>query len=565
MHFFRGRKFAAALLCALLIAFTTVASAVEPTDYNRSTPDVLDPGHLYGTNCILINADTGDVLFEKKVDERRYPASTTKIMTCILALESDLVGRDITIPAGIEIPSGSSKMGISAGETMLFDDLLYGMMIASGNDASIAVAMLVSGSESAFVRAMNEKAQELGMTGTHYENSHGYQRANHYTTARDLATLTAYAMKNREFREIVACKEHTIVSSLYPDGKVYTSKYDLLFEGKQLYYAPCIGVKTGYTNSAGRCFVGAAEQNGVTLVSVSLNTSKDDTTYSQVFTDTIRLCNYGFAQYREVSFREMFAMCDDSQLAFLVSKAAKDDANKGYLKMNVADIPDDYRESYLKKDWEDVNFQKELANSLAERLEFEFTAPLVAPISEGDILGVARYTTQSGAVLEGKIVASRSVAMEPPTMDELLDEWVDENAPWMAKLMPRRNPSARVLYLLLLAGIVTLIVLRVRRNRRRDRERRVMLEKKRREYLRRQKYLREHPEARRTSRPSASGTPARTPARKTSAGTSAKGATARPAARKPSAQAGRGTARPSSGTGAKRTQPPRGKDGFGRR
>lgn len=116
---------------------------------------------------------------------------------------------------------------------------------------------------------------------------------------------------------------------LYPDGKVYTSKYDLLFEGKQLYYAPCIGVKTGYTNSAGRCFVGAAEQNGVTLVSVSLNTSKDDTTYSQVFTDTIRLCNYGFAQYREVSFREMFAMCDDSQLAFLVSKAAKDDAEQG--------------------------------------------------------------------------------------------------------------------------------------------------------------------------------------------------------------------------------------------
>ena len=150
-------------------------------------------------------------------------------------------------------------------------------------------------------------------------------------------------------------------------------------------------------------------------------------------------------------------------------------------------------------------------------------------------------------------------------MDELLDEWVDENAPWMAKLMPRRNPSARVLYLLLLAGIVTLIVLRVRRNRRRDRERRAMLEKKRREYLRRQKYLREHPEARRTSRPSASGMTARTPARKTSAGTSAKGTTAWPAARKPSAQAGRGTARPSSGTGVKRTRPPRGKDGFGRR
>lgn len=565
MHIFRGRKIAAALFCALLIALTTVASAVAPTDYNRSTPEVLDPGHLYGTNCILINADTGDVLFEKKADERRYPASTTKIMTCILALESDLMGRQITIPAGIEIPSGSSKMGISAGETMLFDDLLYGMMLASGNDASIAVAMLVSGSESAFVREMNEKAQSLGMTGTHYENSHGYQRANHYTTARDLATLTAYALQNQEFREIVACKERTIVTSLYPDGKVYTTKYDLLLEGKQLYYAPCIGVKTGYTNSAGRCFVGAAEQNGITLVSVSLNTSKDDTTYSQVFTDTIRLFNYGFAQYQEVSFREMLAMCDDSQLAFLVNKAAKDDANKGYLRMNVVDIPDDYRESYLKSDWEDVNFQKELANSLVERLEFEFNGSLVAPISEGDILGVARYTTQSGAVLEGKIVASRSVAMEPPTMDELLDEWVDENAPWMAKLMPRRNPSARVLYLLLAVGIVTLIVLRVRRNRRRDRERRAMLEKKRREYLRRQKYLREHPDARRTSRPSASGTSTRTTARNTDTRTSAKSTTARPATRRPSAQSSGGTARSSRETGTKRTQPPKSRDGFGRR
>ena len=563
------RRFAALILIVLIalsalcpgalseaapLTDATVEPTQAPRDYSQLTVDWLDC-----QSAVLIDADSGNTLFAKNDQIRMHPASTTKIMTCILALESDLVGKQITIPAGIEMPSGSSRMGISAGETMLFDDLLYGMMMASGNDASIAVAMLVSGSESAFVRVMNEKAQSLGMTGTHYENSHGYQRANHYTTARDLATLTAYAMKNQEFREIVACKERTIVTSLYPDGKVYTSKYDLLFDDKPLYYAPCIGVKTGYTNSAGRCFVGAAEQNGVTLVSVSLNTSKDDTTYSQVFTDTIRLCSYGFAQYREVSFREMFAMCDDSQLAFLVSKAAKDDANKGYLRMNVVDIPDDYRESYLKKDWEDVNFQKELANSLAERLEFEFTGPLVAPISEGDILGVARYTTQSGAVLEGKIVASRSVAMEPPTMDELLDEWVDENAPWMAKLMPRRNPSARALYLILLAGIVALIVLRVRRNRRRDRERRAMLEQKRREYLRRQKYLREHPEARRTSRPSATGTSTRAPARKALAHTpTKKSTTARPAARKPSAQT-------SGGTGVKRTQPPKARDGFGRR
>lgn len=278
-----------AFLVALIIALLPVASAVSPEDYAANAPDKLLPDHLYGTSCILVNAETGDVLLEKDADSKRYPASTTKIMTCILAIESGLVGTRITIPYNIAIPYDSSRMGLTAGDEMEFLDLLYGMMIASGNDASVAVAMLVSGTEGEFVNLMNAKAQELGMTGTHFVNSHGYQKANHYTTARDLATLTSYAMQDDLFREIVSTTSYTLYSTYHPDGWTFSSKYDPMLSDKPLYYDKCIGVKTGFTSSAGHCFVGAAEDNGLTLISVSLNTDKADDTYSQTFTDTVRI------------------------------------------------------------------------------------------------------------------------------------------------------------------------------------------------------------------------------------------------------------------------------------
>ncbi|MBQ4157520.1 MAG: D-alanyl-D-alanine carboxypeptidase, partial [Clostridia bacterium] len=150
----------AALLCAFLL-LSASAFAVIPEDYSTKTPENLEEGHLYGSSCIIMDESNGRILFEKNADERRYPASTTKIMTCIIALENGPMGEMVTIPNGIEPASGSSKLGISPGEMMPFEDLLYGMMLASGNDASLAIAILTSGTENAFVQLMNEKVKRV--------------------------------------------------------------------------------------------------------------------------------------------------------------------------------------------------------------------------------------------------------------------------------------------------------------------------------------------------------------------------------------------------------------------
>ena len=499
------RRILPAAFIALLLALAPCASAVTPGDYNDALPESLTVGHLYGASCILIDANTGRVLLEKDADAQRYPASTTKIMTCVLALESGLVGREVEIPANIGVPGDSSKMDLTVGDRMYFEDLVYGMMLSSGNDAALAIAILVSGSEEAFVREMNQKAQELGMTGTHYVNAHGYHKVNHYTTARDLATLTRYAMQNEIFRSVVSATERTIYSTYHPSGWTFTTKYDPLLPGKALYYEPCIGVKTGSTKAAGRCFVGAARQGNLVLISVTLGTDPSDTQYSQAFLDTIHMAKYGFTQYSALSFKDLYAMCDDSLMkSITVERASRNDPNQGVLRMNelsVADMPVQYQEWHLKKDLADTAYAASLAESFAGRLTFEFAEPPTAPIRTGDVLGAVYYKTPSGETLTGTLVATRDVEMEPPTVDEVMDEWIEDNAPWLFKLMPRRNPPIRLLYWLLFAGILALIALRVRRTRRRNRARKLMMQKNRRELLRRQQqreaYLRAHPEMRR--------------------------------------------------------------------
>lgn len=473
------RVFAALIAAAILLSVS--AFAAIPEDYSTKTPEILETGHLYGTSCIVIDESNGRVLFEKNAEERRYPASTTKIMTCIIGLEYGPVGQMITIPNGVEPASGSSKLGITPGEMMPFEDLLYGMMIASGNDASLAVAILTSGTENAFVQLMNEKVKALGLTGTHFVNSHGLHTVNHYTTAHDLAVITRYAMGNETFRDIVRTVTYDMQpTNMNPNGRTLTTKYDLLIEDKALYYEPCIGVKTGYTNAAGRCFVGAAEKDGHTLISVTLGTDPEDDLYVQAFTDTHRLLKYGFLQYTSLSFSELYQMLDDSLTSFLVEKAAEDDPNGGYLRMSVADIPDTYKETFMKSDLEDPAYVTRLTKDFSGRISVSFSKPLAAPISKGDVLGTVMFETESGEILNGTLVASRDVEKKEATMDEVLDEWIGESAPWMFKLMPRHNPPVRIFYLLVLVLVIALIIWRVRVRRRRERER---LEKLRRELL----------------------------------------------------------------------------------
>ena len=227
---------------------------------------------------ILMDACTGRVLYEKQADQQSLIASTTKIMTALLVCEQCNVLDRMKIPkeaVGIE----GSSMYLQEGEILTLQELLYGLMLHSGNDAAVALAIYCGGTVEGFAAMMNDKARQLGLTGTHFENPHGLDSPNHYSTARDLAMLTAYAMKNPIFSQTVSSK------SVRVGSRAMQNHNKLLWrvEGAD-------GVKTGYTKAAGRILVSSATRDGRRLICVTINDGND-------WADHSTLLEKGFSIY----------------------------------------------------------------------------------------------------------------------------------------------------------------------------------------------------------------------------------------------------------------------------
>lgn len=213
--------------------------------------------------AILIDAQSGRVLYGENCDAQMLIASTTKIMTALVVLDNCDIDESFEIPAECTGIEGSS-MYLKAGESYSVRDLLYGMMLVSGNDAASALALHCAGSDAAFAQLMNDKAQALGLGNTSFENPHGLDGERQYSTARDLAMITRAAMENDVFREIVSTKVYTV------------GEQSLLNHNKLLWnYEGCIGVKTGYTMAAGRTLVSCAERNGMRFICVTLSDPDD--------------------------------------------------------------------------------------------------------------------------------------------------------------------------------------------------------------------------------------------------------------------------------------------------
>ena len=262
-----------------------------PTMYNDQNPLSLKPGNLYAQAAVLIDAGSGEVLLGKNASERMYPASTTKIMTLLLGLERGGFDEMVTTPSSAgQVPGDSSRMPVSPGERLRYKDLLYGLMIRSGNDAANAIATLTAGSVDAFVERMNEKAQELGLSGTHYDNPHGYQSQTHYTTAEDMATLTRYALQNEQFREVFTTHTYEVPATSARAARTLQCSYLIFDADSEYYYPDAVGGKTGYTSAAGYCFVCAAERDGVELIAVIF---KSGSTGTNRWTDAGRMFDYG--------------------------------------------------------------------------------------------------------------------------------------------------------------------------------------------------------------------------------------------------------------------------------
>jgi serine-type D-Ala-D-Ala carboxypeptidase (penicillin-binding protein 5/6) len=254
-----------------------------------TTPEVQVPA-ISAAAAILVDPATEDVLYELNADQPFPMASTTKVMTAVVVLENASLQESVTVSAYAGAV-GESSAWLDAGEVLTVEQLLYALLLQSANDAAVALAEHVGGSEKAFVEMMNEKARELGLEHTSFANPHGLDEQNHYTSARDLATITCYAMDIPEYRKITATTSYEIPWPGHPFPRVLENHNKLL-----KLYAGANGGKTGYTAGAGKCLVASSQRDGRELVSVILNGG--DSYWDQ----TVSLMNYGYDYFTPVEY-----------------------------------------------------------------------------------------------------------------------------------------------------------------------------------------------------------------------------------------------------------------------
>ncbi len=316
--------------------------------------------------AILMHADSGRVLYEKNADEHMLIASTTKIMTAIVVLEhcelDDLVEVD-SRSAGIE----GSSMYLKAGESYTVEDLLYGLLLVSGNDAASALALHVADSMEEFAELMNAKAAELGMTESSFKNAHGLDEEGHYSTARDMAKLAAYCMGNEDFARIAGTVSHTVGEQTLVNHNRLLREYD-----------GCLGLKTGYTMAAGRTLVTCAERDGARYVCVTLNNPDD-------WDDHKALYDWAFANY---SFAEVIPAGLSYEVP-LISGA----------------------EMTAPAETEGAAYAL-IQNGESYDMELELPAFAFAPISEGDRAGRAVACSDGQEIASVRIVYSEDVEVD---------------------------------------------------------------------------------------------------------------------------------------------------------
>lgn len=252
---------------------------------NESTDELIINSRI----GVIYDRKSGRVIWGKNDNKRVAMASTTKIMTCIIVLENANLNEEVTVSSRAA-GTGGSRLGLKKGDKITIHDLLYGLMLRSGNDAAVALAEHVGGDKEGFAKLMNNKAKELGLKDTHFVTPHGLDNPEHYTTAYELAQITDYALKNETFAKIVNTKDYTISINGYSKGLTNTNELLGYLQGVN-------GVKTGFTNNAGRCLVTSVNRNNFEIITVVLgaDTKKIRTA------DSIKLIEYAYKNYKHIN------------------------------------------------------------------------------------------------------------------------------------------------------------------------------------------------------------------------------------------------------------------------
>ena len=375
-------------LFLLLILNVLLSSFVKADEV--ASPDISSPAAL------LMDTASGKVLYEKNMNEKRYPASLTKVMTAIVVLENcDLSSiATVSYDAVMSLSSGYVTANLQIGEELTIEQLLYVLMVGSSNDAAIVLAEHVSGSIEAFAELMNQKAEEIGCTSTHFVNPNGVHDENHYSTAYDLALIARYAMNNETFRTLVSTTSYKLpITNKYDrEDRVFTTTNSLLIVNNNArednyYYKYATGIKTGFTTPAGNCLIASANKGNLELITVVLGAGQTSNGLSQRYLDTKALFDYGYDTY---TLREVIKAGNTVQTVS-ISNATRDTK-----KLDAVIENDVY-----------VLIKQEDKNS-ALLPEITLNDNLKAPIKKGDIIGSVSYTVE-GITYSENLLASSDV------------------------------------------------------------------------------------------------------------------------------------------------------------
>jgi serine-type D-Ala-D-Ala carboxypeptidase (penicillin-binding protein 5/6) len=422
------------LLATVLICSIPVASSATQTEPLISAEA-----------AILIDMTTGTVLYEKNADKVMEPASITKVMTGLLTIEHLNLEDTVTIREGLNVPGNG--MDLVAGETITVQDLLYGMMVHSSNDAAVVLSEQLAASKEEFNRMANERAAEMGANHTIFKNPNGLNNVEgHVTTARDLAIICTEAMKNQIFRKVVSTAKITLPATNVSPERTLVSTNQLLFDTKTKLmvegvertpkYEGILGVKTGETSTAGLCIVAAAKRDGTSLLSVVLDAPDKKSRLS----DSIALLDYGFNNYYTYE-----AIQDGTQVA--------EAPIYGSSKIKVATVvPGGYA----------ITLPKEASASLVTQ-EIKLNSHLKAPLDKGTVVGKVVYYLAGEKVGEAPLVTTEAAKV---------------GGPWT--VWGISDMVAYVLMGILGIGLIVLIIAaRIRKARKKAREKRMRMEEAR--------------------------------------------------------------------------------------
>lgn len=372
------KRFSALFFCFILL-INIVVLAEEPK--------------VNAISAVVVDGDTGRILWGKNENKPMAMASTTKIMTALVALENSDITKETTVSKNATLAS-PVKMHLSVGEKMTIEQLLYAMMLQSYNDSAVAVAEAVGGSVEKFCTMMNEKAKEIGCSDTVFETPNGLDKGNHHSTAEDMSKIGVYALKNQNLMKIMNTRDYTFKSSKTTYS--FVNKDRLLSE-----YEGAIGMKTGFTGKAGHCFVGAANRGDVTLVSVVLASGWGTAGKSRKWIDTKALLNYGFNNYKKYSI-----INGSEKMNISIDKAEKEIAELKY---------EDSVELLLS--------ENEKANL---KIENELPQNVTAPINYGDSVGVGKIYTGNTLLKTVKIISAENIEKigVEYNIKKLINQWL---------------------------------------------------------------------------------------------------------------------------------------------